>query len=577
LTYDTGWGYALGGNYTQAASTGQQFAVVYGIPQRANATVGGNITNPNTGQTIPDVPMLSLGQLQHADVTADDLWVSVGYQPGNAIGNSYASFYVSRGASVQTHNIQTWAKNIMIAPYGAINATSATNLTVNTNINTASTANAYDTSYLMNVALWDRYFFSTLDQTGNTLNPANNRLKFAAGYGPDKKKLGLGLGNATVTDPATGLQMFPAYAAARYLMVDGAFNINSTSVEAWRAILSALRKVAYNTSSPHSNAPGTDGSGNAVAYFPRNTASADLSAETASGAGANAPIVPGNFSTSIYTPGSTSAPGAGDFAGFRQLTDFDIDVLAAKIVQQVRYRGPFLSLAQFVNRRLTPSSAGTIALDPTSISGAIQTAIDIATSVLPSQNAFPAAMINGGYSSSTITTSLLPGTGNSTSTTFYPDGISELKGGSGTIPYSTGSADPFSRLVGMPGWLTQADILEALGPILSARSDTFVIRTYGEVLSPQVNQKDILSSIAQDPSSVLSRAWCEMVVQRVPDYVDTDSIHKNDPSTTSGYGAPNPAALGGYNGANDNLTPVNATFGRRFRIVLVRWLSPTDI
>jgi hypothetical protein len=68
-----------------------------------------------------------------------------------------------------------------------------------------------------------------------------------------------------------------------------------------------------------------------------------------------------------------------------------------------------------------------------------------------------------------------------------------------------------------------------------------------------------------------------MVVQRVPDYIATDQESLNDPSTTSGFGAPNPAALGGYNGANDNLSPVNATFGRRFRIVAVRWLAPTDI
>jgi hypothetical protein len=158
-------------------------------------------------------------------------------------------------------------------------------------------------------------------------------------------------------------------------------------------------------------------------------------------------------------------------------------------------------------------------------------------------------------------------------TVAYPDSLNLFA----ATPYANGSADPLSRLVGMPGWLTQADILEALGPILSARSDTFVIRTYGEVLSPQINQKNILGSIAADPSFVLSRAWCEMVVQRVPDYVATDSKSQNDPSTTSGTGAPNPAGLGAYNGVKDALSPVNATFGRRFRIVSVKWLSPTDI
>jgi hypothetical protein len=572
LKYDTGWGYALGGNYTDGNSTGQQFAVLYGIPQRASATAGTLIPNSNTGQAVPDVPILSLGQLQHADVTADDEWVSVGYQPGNAIGNSYSNLYVSRAASVQTHAagstlpMQPWAKNILLAPAGAIGA-NATNLTLNTTINPLSNANAYDISYLMNVALWDRYFFSTLSQTGATLNPANSRLKYAAGYAPAADKLGItGGAGVTVVDPATGLTMFRAYAPARYMMIDGAFNINSTSLEAWRAILSAMRNVAYN------KAAGTDANGNPVVNFPRTATSPDLAAETANGVTANSPISPTN---------ATTGENPGDFAGFRQLTDFDIDALASKIVQQVRFRGPFLSLAQFVNRRLTPKSI-TPASDPTSISGAIQTAIDISTGLLPSQNAIPLAILNGTWSNSSINTNLLPGTGTSNQTAFYPDSGDAANSGefsSNNLPYPSGSADPFSRMVGMPGWLTQADILEALAPILAARSDTFVIRTYGEVLSPEVNQKDILGSIAQDPGYVLSRAWCEMVVQRVPDYVyNDDAAHMNDPSVTSGYGAPNPAALGGYNAlAQDTLNPVNATFGRRFRIVSVKWLSPTDI
>jgi hypothetical protein len=201
----------------------------------------------------------------------------------------------------------------------------------------------------------------------------------------------------------------------------------------------------------------------------------------------------------------------------------------------------------------------------------------------------------GNFSASVVNNTLLPGSGvqyltgppsqvrgggngippvpTFNATVAYPDSLNLFA----AAPYAPGSADPLSRLVGMPGWLTQADILEALGPILSARSDTFVIRTYGEVLSPQINQKNILGSIAADPSFVLSRAWCEMVVQRVPDYVATDSKSQNDPSTTSGTGAPNPAGLGAYNGVKDALSPVNATFGRRFRIVSVKWLSPTDI
>jgi len=53
----------------------------------------------------------------------------------------------------------------------------------------------------------------------------------------------------------------------------------------------------------------------------------------------------------------------------------------------------------------------------------------------------------------------------------------------------------------------QGDVLQSIGSVLTARSDTFVIRTYGEVLNP-------LDSTA----APISRAWCEAVVQRLPDY-----------------------------------------------------------
>jgi len=63
----------------------------------------------------------------------------------------------------------------------------------------------------------------------------------------------------------------------------------------------------------------------------------------------------------------------------------------------------------------------------------------------------------------------------------------------------------------MPGWLTQADVLSPLAPILTARSDTFVIRTYGE--APTVNYA------GNGPRQESAKAWCEVTVQRIPDYV----------------------------------------------------------
>ena len=99
------------------------------------------------------------------------------------------------------------------------------------------------------------------------------------------------------------------------------------------------------------------------------------------------------------------------------------------------------------------------------------------------------------------------------------------------------------RSTGIPGWLTQADVLQVIGPSLSARSDTFRIRTYGESLDPVTGE-------------VLARARCEAIVQRVPQYID--------PS--------NPDTL-----RTEELNEINQKFGRRFRMVSFRWLSSDEV
>jgi len=91
-----------------------------------------------------------------------------------------------------------------------------------------------------------------------------------------------------------------------------------------------------------------------------------------------------------------------------------------------------------------------------------------------------------------------------------------------------------------PFFLTQADILSSLGPRISARSDTFLIRTYGEVVDPVSGE-------------IKSRAWCEVVVQRVPQYVDATEAPEEIPSG------------------------INITMGRRYEVVSFRWLSPENI
>jgi hypothetical protein len=87
----------------------------------------------------------------------------------------------------------------------------------------------------------------------------------------------------------------------------------------------------------------------------------------------------------------------------------------------------------------------------------------------------------------------------------------------------------------------QADLLALLAPILVVRSDTFLLRAYGEVRDPFRDQ-------------ALGEAWCEAVLQRVPDHVDPAD-------------APWEAAV----------RPDNLLLGRRFVVTSFRWLTTADL
>jgi hypothetical protein len=101
---------------------------------------------------------------------------------------------------------------------------------------------------------------------------------------------------------------------------------------------------------------------------------------------------------------------------------------------------------------------------------------------------------------------------------------------------------PDTTAWGALGYLSQADLLQFIGPALSARSDSFRIRAYGEHLDSS--------------GKVLARAWCEAVVQRSPGYVDPVDDTMKDPA---------------------NLGETNRQFGRRFAIVSFRWLAPEEV
>jgi hypothetical protein len=428
-----------GGSFSDASETAWATLVLYDLPFRANPA---------------EPPFVSLAQLQHVDLTADDESAFVGHQKGLAVGNSIYSPLVPRDQSVVTRLADGYLPDRQIR--------------------------FFDMSYLLNTALFDDYFFSSYPGSGFNGKLPNPRyvLDDPAAMAPASGD------NAAGTGPAAGLT------------VDGAFNVNSTEVEAWAAVLGSTLGKAVGSDNP--------GKG---AAFPR----------------------------SLRQPRSAEEAARGDrqdaYAGSRRLTDEEVRRLAWEMVRQVRQRGPFLTLGQFVNRVLIPADAGSNPDEPPAsfgLSGALQAAIDAA-----GLNELP------GLVSDWVAPRLTDEDG--LNNPFWADAATDYPA---LLAADGANLRPLqgNRSAGIPGVLLQADVLQSLAPILSARSDTFRIRSYGEAIGLT--------------GEVEARAWCEAVVQRRVDYVDP-----SDPPGAS----------------PDSLQPVNRDFGRRFEIVELRWLSADEI
>ena len=122
-----------------------------------------------------------------------------------------------------------------------------------------------------------------------------------------------------------------------------------------------------------------------------------------------------------------------------------------------------------------------------------------------------------------------------------------------------GSTSRAHTALGAPGNLLQSDLLQALGPALATRSDTFTLRCFGEALAP---------------SGEHGSAWMEVVVQRVPDFVDPTN------SAETGNSAPKPLVPGPATAdasVSPALTPVNHLLGRRFKVISMRWIQGNEI
>lgn len=236
----------------------------------------------------------------------------------------------------------------------------------------------------------------------------------------------------------------PASTDAQHELVDGSFNLNSTSVDAWESLLSApiLTPAGFDETAP----PSPDGLLSRPATFFR------LPHWQSRG---NSFAVSTNelvHASQAFAQGIRSLDGPVGRTQLRQV--------ATNIVQSIQSRGkPFPDMQSFVS------------------SGILQKAID------------DVPAINEGL--------------------FEQSNVA----------------------------LLQQDLLHRLAPSLAPRSDTFVIRAYGDV----------------NPSSTgtpISRAYCEAVVQRLPSKIDG-----SDPMTLS-----------------DRITNL-----RDFQIVSFRWLTDEDL
>jgi hypothetical protein len=382
---------------------------------------------------LPTRPLVSLADLTHMQIRG--LNPTPPYS-GNVVANSDASPLIPRD-------------NIVNHP-------------ANTRANTRNNEQQ-DDSYCANHVLFDDWFFSSIAPKPAGFGPAG---------GTDLRQTYLDL--LTAKDPLVNRAYQPipedraandTEAAVKYtnnvqptdswktiasrLEVEGMFNVNSTSARAWRALLGHAR----NQKIPYTQPGGSISLTDPVDYaFSRTSVAGDRAA-------GEPPQVPGEYADTT------------EFTGHRVFTDDMLDMLAKNIVEQVRARGPFLSLSEFVNRQL--STDNTLAL-----AGALQTALNqlaADNSLNPFQNI---------QNESVPSRADPPG----------PEGYVFREAAVGHNTY------------GLPGWTRQADILRPLAPILSARDDTFTIRAYGDSRSPD--------------GRILARAWCEATVQRTRDFVD---------------------------------------------------------
>ena len=433
-----------------------------------------------------------------------------GFQAGDGLSRIILNEFPTRPllslAELQNWNLRSYNPSPPFALNVIANSDATPLMPSNAVAKDASPQNLqHDDSYCANHLLFDDWFFSSIAPDPTNFGSAISRnirnvyKDMLAGtkplpnrsYRPIPEDQSLGgsdqdslVTKILTTDVATSWQTI-----ASRLEVDGMFNVNSTSLQAWRSLLGHARgqKIPHITEAAVSLSGATD--------------------HAHSRYGVAGDVIAGAMGM------SGGFPEASEITGYRVFDDAQLDLLAEEMVKQVRLRGPFLSLSEFVNRQLSDYK-------DLALAGAIQTALNRMSERAGAND--PLKVLKNPDLSQDAGTPADP----------------KLVGADYVFPEAAVGKSTY----GLPGWIRQADVLRPLAPILSVRDDTFTIRTYGDARDKAGN--------------IIARTWCEATVRRTRGFVDPSDL----PDIT-----------------NPPTNPANAAFGRRFEIVAFRWLSPDEV
>lgn len=455
-----------------------------------------------------DVPrtkfdIMSLGFFSHANLSP------LHWQPSNAFAESFASPFLDRTEVFSKVSNDEYNKPLLYQN------------------------ELVDISYMLNASMWDRFFLSTLSK-GVTAD-------FVAGMRLPNTRLFL---TSTPEDKSELQGSEDSFKrAARYIAIDGPFNVNSASYEAWRAVLGGMlgtKKQALVGKMVNSETQRYDDPDN---FFMPN---------------------PGDMNPLVAPDKRVSDGGRGEYITYldtcvgRMISESEIDQLAREVVQEVKRRAPFFSLADFVNRRLAEYESGededSLSIRFQGIMGTLSAAIQRAVW----EEARPHTFFNDDYMDRYVDRKNNIGGegGKINSFVKLANNISAYDKGEirnnmvdlgeqvrkneqeyleHAITVPRVSKKTSNRAKHIPGMLSQADLLSMLGPTITVRGDTFVVRAYGESKNPFTQG--------------VAKAYCEAVVQRVAEPVDP----------MDEYEAP------------------LSEFGRKFKVVSFKWLTPSEL